>query len=72
MTVQSAGTAAPPFDCVLASTLFPAALRLAHLATHPHGAGAEPVATLEQLSEQVRGGGGRRELSPPPVRGVAC
>ncbi|GAA5864694.1 hypothetical protein JCM3774_006045 [Rhodotorula dairenensis] len=52
MAVQATDPAEPPFDCVLASTLFPAALRLAHLATHPRDA-AEPAATLEQLSEQA-------------------
>lgn len=64
-----AGAQPPAFDGALASTLFPAAVRLADLATHstpaqaPGGTGAaqneaegtgkRPTATQEQLSAQV-------------------
>lgn len=64
-----AGAQSPAFDGALASTLFPAAVRLADLATHstpaqaPGGTGAaqneregtgkRPTASQEQLSAQV-------------------
>ena len=57
MAVQAKDAQEPAFDSVLASGLYPAAVRLAHLAvqTTPHRAdAAAPVATPEQLSEQVR------------------
>lgn len=58
MAIQTRDEHEPPFDSVLASGLYPAAVRLAHLAVHAHAhadsADALPVATPEQLSEQVR------------------
>lgn len=61
MAVQSKDDQEPAFDSVLASGLYPAAVRLAQLAVQtPHRADADsahaaaPVATPEQLSEQVR------------------
>ncbi|KWU45671.1 hypothetical protein RHOSPDRAFT_32593 [Rhodotorula sp. JG-1b] len=56
MAVQAKDAQEPAFDSVLASGLYPAAVRLAHLAvqTTPHRAdAAAPVATPEQLSEQA-------------------
>jgi hypothetical protein len=60
MAIQSKDDQEPAFDSVLASGLYPAAVRLAHLAvqTTPLHADADSadaaVATPEQLSEQVR------------------
>ena len=60
MAIQSKDDQEPAFDSVLASGLYPAAVRLAHLAvqTTPLHADADSadaaVATPEPLSEQVR------------------